>query len=222
MRKAQTGQHRTGTAFGLVVAAGVMAAAPACAHPHIFIDGGVDFRFDGAGRLTELRVTWDYDPLTSLYMLEDLGIDGSKPLTAEERGRLAAYDTDWDEGYVGDTYLWNGPQTVALSGPRAPEAVVRDGRVVIRFLRALASPFRPGAQTRLEMYDPEYYYAYTLTGAAKLEDPPAGCHATVVPFEPTAALAATQRSLFDLPTDQTPAQDGVGALFTDKVLLKCD
>jgi polyphosphate kinase len=36
----------------------VLAPSAASAHPHVFIDGGVDFMFDGEGRIESLRVTW--------------------------------------------------------------------------------------------------------------------------------------------------------------------
>ncbi len=208
--------------LGLALAAGLMAATSAGAHPHIFIDGGVDFLFDGEGRLTQLRITWDYDPMTSLFMLEDLGIDGSQPLSADDRARLAGYDTVWDEGYAGDTYLWDGDRAVGLSDPRAPEADIRDGRVLLTFLRDVEPPFRPSADARVEMYDPEYYYAYTLVGAPRLESAPATCHAALEPFRPTAKLTSLQRALSTIPADQTPDQAGVGSLFTDKVRLGCE
>jgi ABC-type uncharacterized transport system substrate-binding protein len=215
-------RHGSAARLGVILAAGLMAATPAAAHPHVFINGSVDFLFDDEGRLAQLRVTWDYDPMTSLFMLEDLGLDGSQPLSAEDRARLAAFDTTWDEGYVGDTYLRDGDRSIGLSDPRSPEAELRDGRVVIRFLRDVETRFSPGDETWVEMYDPVYYYAYTLVGSPQVENAPAGCRVTVEPFKPDSGLAALQRSLLELPADQTPDQAGVGALFTDKVRLECE
>ena len=180
----------TGLATGL--------ATGAAAHPHVFIDGGVDFLFDETGRLAQLRVTWIYDPMTSLFILEDLGLDPAAPLSEADRARVAAYDTVWEEGYAGDAYLWAGDRPAGLSGPRAPEAELRDGRVTIRFLRDLDAPFRPAPGARVEVYDPTYYMAYVLTEAPRLEGPHAGCEAWVEHFEPTLALAPLQKSLFAL------------------------
>jgi ABC-type uncharacterized transport system substrate-binding protein len=211
-------------AFGavLLVLAGVTAASPARAHPHVFIDGGVDFVFDADGRLAQLRVTWIYDPLTSLFMLEDLGIDPGQPLADADRPRLAQYDTEWDEGYDGDSYLWDGDHRVGLSEPRAPEADLRDGKVTIRFLRDLAAPFRPAQDARVEVYDPTYYMAYTITDAPRLEGAAEGCSARVEPFAATDAMAPLLQSLLALPADATPEQDDVGALLAEKVHLTCD
>jgi ABC-type uncharacterized transport system substrate-binding protein len=212
-------------AFSLCVAlvAWLAGVGPARAHPHVFIDGGVDFLFDGEGALAQIRVTWIYDNLTSLFMLEDLGLDAAGQLSDADRERLAAYDTVWDEGYDGDGYLWAGARRVGLSSPKAPEAEIRDdGRVVIRFLRDVEAPFRPGTDVRVEVYDPTYYMAYTITEAPRLEGAAPGCAARVEHFEPTGAVAPLMQALQALSAEETPEQDNVGALFAEKVHLACE
>lgn len=204
-------------------------AAPgvARAHPHIFIDAGVDFVFDAEGRLTDLRVTWIYDPLTSLFMLEELGIDAADDaaLAPADRERLAQYQTEWIEGYEGDSYLWRGDRRVGLSGPEAADAELIDGKVAIRYLRALDAPFRPGGaadgETVVKIYDPTYFTAYLVTETPRLEGAPGDCRARVVPFEPSGPLAAIQRSLQSVGIDEEPADDDVGALFAERVYLAC-
>lgn len=208
-------------AIGLAAALGL--SGPAAAHPHVFIDSGVDFLFDAEGRLSHLRVTWIYDPLTSLFLLEDLGIDPGPEDTIgdPERAALARYQSQWIEGFEGDSYLYHGDRRVGLSGPIEPQADYKDGAVEIRFLRALAEPFAPSGETRAELYDPTYFSAYFVTLEPRLEHAPAGCRAEVVPFEPSGPLLALQRSLFDLPAEADPEEE-VGHLFADKVFLACD
>jgi ABC-type uncharacterized transport system substrate-binding protein len=208
---------------GLAFAAGLTLAPAAASHPHIFIDGGVDFLFDAEGRIESVRVTWIYDPLTSLFMFEDLGIgaDDAGPLTEPDRARLAAYQTDWYPEFEGDSYLWDGARRVALSRPLAPDAERRAGRAVIRFLRRVEPPFRPGAETVMKIYDPTYYTAYAVTDPPRLEGAAGGCRAEVVPFEPTGPLAALQQELGAIPADQDPEEE-VGALFAERVFVACD
>ena len=207
--------------FLALLFAGLVAATPLRAHPHVFIDTGVDFLFDETGDLARLRITWIYDPMTSLFILEDLGIDGTKPLTPGDRARIAAYDLTWEPGHDGDSYLWDGARRVGLSGPRAPQGDLRDGRVVIAFLRDVDVPYRPGPDTRVEVYDPTYYMAYTITDAPRLEGAHDGCRAEVEHFEPTQALAPLQQSLAALSAEQAPPEADVGALFAEKVHLAC-
>jgi ABC-type uncharacterized transport system substrate-binding protein len=201
----------------------VLAPTAAPAHPHIFIDGGVDFLFDGAGRIESLRVTWIYDPLNSLFMLEDLGIDASAPapLAPDERTRLAAYQTEWVEGFDGDSYLFHDGARVGLSGPLEPDAELRAGQVVISFRRSVATPFRPDVSTVVEVYDPTYFTAYAVTEAPQLEGAPPGCSADVIPFRPTSALAALKERLLEIPIDADPEGEP-GALFADRVRVTCD
>ncbi len=45
------------------------------AHPHVFIDAGVEVIFDAEGRAEALRVTWIYDEFYSLMIAEERGLD---------------------------------------------------------------------------------------------------------------------------------------------------
>jgi ABC-type uncharacterized transport system substrate-binding protein len=208
--------------LALLAALLVLTPAAATAHPHVFIEGGVDFLFDGEGRLESLRVTWIYDPLNSLFMLEDLGLPVDAPeLEPADRARLAAYQTERVEGYDGDSYLWHHGERIGLSGPLAPEAEIRDGQVAIMFRRDVATPFRPDPSTEVQVYDPTYFTAYAITDAPRLEGAPAGCGAEVVPFRPTSDLVILQQQLLDIPIDGDPTGDP-GALFAERVRVTCD
>lgn len=140
-------------------------AGPGNTHPHVFIDGGADLVFDGEGRLSKLRISWIYDPLTSLFMIEDLGLPATEPLTEAQRAELAAYQTEWHPDFEGDSYVYDGSREIGLSGPQEPDAEIRDGRVVISFTRKLDTPIPPSDQIRVEIYDPTYYTAYAVTEA---------------------------------------------------------
>jgi ABC-type uncharacterized transport system substrate-binding protein len=197
-------------------------AGPAAGHPHVFIDSGVDFLFNGEGRVSHLRITWIYDPLSSLFMLEDLGLEERPDGTLDDAGKaaLARYQTQWIEGFEGDSYLSEGDEAIALSGPIQAEADYRDGAVVIRFLRALAAPHAPGPDTVAALYDPTYFSAYFITETPRLENAPVGCSAEVIPFEPTGPLLALQQNLLHIPVDADP-EESVGHLFADRVVLAC-
>lgn len=205
--------------------AALLAFAPtgAAAHPHIFIDGGVDFLFDAEGRIEQLRITWLYDQLNSLFILEDLGIDldAPSPLPPADRERLAAYQTTWIEGFDGDSYLWHDDERIGLSGPVAPDAEVRGGQVAIFFLRRVETPFRPDPEAVVEVYDPTYFTSYAVTDRPRLEGAPGDCRARILPFRPTSALAALQEELLAIPFDGE-AEGEPGALFADRVRVECD
>jgi len=208
----------------LVLGAVAAAPIPAPAHPHVFIDGGVDFRFDETGRLSAIRVIWIYDAFTSLFMLEQLGLDadGDGELTEEDRAAIVADQTVWPEGYEGDSYLLVASEKVALGEPIEAEAALVDGKVEVQFTRPLAEPLAAdGLRAVAKLYDPTYFFAYFVTEPATLHDAPDGCRAKVDPFEPSTDLIGLQQTLAELSREETPEQEDVGALFADRVTLTC-
>lgn len=44
-----------------ILATGLLAAGPASAHPHVFIDAKADVVFDDQGRITAIRNVWRFD-----------------------------------------------------------------------------------------------------------------------------------------------------------------
>ncbi len=218
------GKYRPLLAAGVAAfAAAALPATPVSAHPHLFIDGGVDFVMNEAGDLVALRVTWAYDPLSSLFMLEDLGIPSlnDADLSVEQRAALTGFQTTWDPGFDGDSYLWRGATRIGLSPPLEATARIVDGRVVFEFLREVATPFRPGPGTTVKIYDPTYYTSYAVTEAARIEGPSDGCRTEIEPFAPTPLLAKLQESLAAIPADATPEDPEIGAQFAEKVHIEC-
>ncbi|QYK43118.1 MAG: DUF1007 family protein [Paracoccaceae bacterium] len=168
-------------AFGL--------AGPAHAHPHIFIDTGLEVIFDTEGRATAVRVTWTYDDFYSLLMIEDRKLDADYDgvLTPEEEAQLSGFDMDWDPDYLGDLYVLAGEFEVPLSRPSDWSASYADGRITSTHLRTFVEPLAPGADLVIQVYDPGYYTAYFIEGQPVLTG--AGSTCTVQVFEPDRAAA---------------------------------
>ncbi|CAN5806133.1 DUF1007 family protein [soil metagenome] len=210
-------------ALALPAALSCLAPTKAQAHPHVFIDSGVDFLFDAEGRLSHLRVIWIYDALASLFMLEDLAIEEGPDgrIGEADKAALAAYQSQWIDGFEGDGTLHHERRRIGLSRPIEPQADYRGGQVEIRFLRALDEPITPGPGTVAKLYDPTYFSAYFVTMQPALEHAPAPCRAEVVPFEPTGPLLALQQTVAAVPIDEDPEED-VGHLFADRIYVTCE
>lgn len=103
---------------GVVLAALGASGTGALAHPHVFVDTGVELRFDAEGRLEALRIVWVYDDFVSLMIVAERGLDpdGDGVLTEAETAALTGFDMQWDEGFAGDTYLLADGRDLAL-GP---------------------------------------------------------------------------------------------------------
>lgn len=211
---------------------GVVAALCACAlsqpaqsHPHVFVDTGVEVIFDDQGRATALRISWHYDDLFSLLVIEDRGFDPDfdGTLTAPEQASLQGFDMDWDAGFPGDTYALQGKSPLELSGPEDWTADYTDGRLSSTHLRRFAAPVPMGAAPLVvQAYDPGFYTAYSidphpvLTGGT-------GCTAQV--FEPDRAAAD---AILLAAIDEQAGSAGVegefpaiGAAYSEEVQITC-
>lgn len=201
----------------------VLALVPttAAAHPHIFVDTGVTFVVDDANRLASVRVTWAYDALYSLLILEERGLDPDFDgvLTDQELDRLRGFDLNWIPGFEGDTYLSDG---TALLPPGDPAIAVEDGRIVSTHSRRLATPVPLADPLTVKAYDPTYYTAYSVTRGVEIEGG-AGCAAEVRAADLDAAYTLLEEYLYgprraEFSEDSFPE---VGEAFADAVVLRC-
>lgn len=204
----------------------ILALAGAEAHPHVFIDTGLTFRFDGEGRLGAVSVVWAFDDFSSMLMVEDMEMDqdGDGVLTDDEIARLTAMFSDWPEDFAGDLYLTRDGNPVALSGPQEVAVRYQQGRIVVTHIRALLDRIRPeDERIEQQVYDPTYYTFYDLVGALEIS----GRDDCRVEIE-KADIAAAQRKYGDelakLTNDEIMDQGkypDVGGDFADDMRLEC-
>jgi ABC-type uncharacterized transport system substrate-binding protein len=214
---------RFGVTVALALVLGVQAAS---AHPHIFIDSGVEVIFDGQGQVTALRISWAYDDFYSLLAIEDRGLDpdGDGRLTPEAQASLSGFDMGWDADYDGDLYVQNQGAAVAMGRPEDVTARYKDGIITSTHLRKLATPVRPGpAGLAVQIYDPGYYTAYTIASDAVLTNAPAGCEAKVYAPDVSEADEKLQAVLQEYQANQSVEADfpAVGANYADEVRITC-
>jgi len=200
-------------------------AGPAAAHPHIFIDTGLEVIFDDQGRVAAIRVAWVYDDFYSLTMIQDMQLDADYDgkLTAEEEAKLSGFDMNWDADYEGDLFVLDGEVPVKMGRPRDWTAHYQDGRIISTHLRALEVPVKLGAEPLvIQVYDPGFYTAYTILGTPVLTEA-TGC--TVEVFEPdlTEADKQLQAMLQEYTADQSLEQDfpAVGAAYAEEARVTC-
>ena len=212
----------------VALAALALSAAPAAAHPHIFIDTALEVIFDAEGRATAVRVVWVYDDFYSLVMLQDRGLDadGDAALTPEEETKLSGFDMDWDADFAGDLYVLDkATDPVALGRPHDWSARVEQGRIVSTHVRDIATPVAvTDPPLVLQVYDPTYYTAYTILGTPLLSGAgAAACTVQVYAPDMTAAQEQLQAVLQEYAADQSLEQDfpAVGAEFAEEARVTC-
>ena len=197
---------------------------PAKAHPHVFIDARTGFLFGTEGQLAAIRISWTYDEFTTLILFESLNLDqdGDGQFNDADRAAVIDGETDWDPEYKGDVYLEVAGQDYPLGRPEAAAVTLENNQVEVSFDLPLSQPVRiDDTPVFLRLYDPIFYYSYTILPAIAPDDLPEGCQARIVSFEPNVVESALQEELTALSREETPIQDNVGRLFSDEVRLKC-
>ncbi|MCH2164391.1 MAG: DUF1007 family protein [Marinovum sp.] len=196
--------------------------SPANAHPHVFVDGGVDLEFDREGQLAALRVTWLYDAFETLYILasHDLSLNAEGGLDEEDRLALVKYRSDWPPDFDGSAHLSVDGGLVAMEWPTAVDAHVIDGRLKLTFVRTLSQPLTV-EDADIGFYESTYFFAFAITQETNLIGAPEGCSADIVKFDPDAEDMELQGTLAKLGREETPNLSNVGALFADRILVSC-
>lgn len=207
-----------------VIMATMLSVGSSAAHPHVFVDVEVAYSIDDH-TLTAIHVSWTYDAFTTLVYFGSLGLDQDEDgvPSADDLAALAAADTDWDDDYAGDVYLDYGAAPLGLSRPRDASAEMQDYRVTVRFTLDLIEPVDLSAASAvLRVYDPIFFYAYSIRGVGQPELLPDNCRATLFPFRPDANDADLLAELAALRNEEVVQRPDIGRRFADHVVLSCE
>ncbi|MEP3347500.1 MAG: DUF1007 family protein [Litoreibacter sp.] len=215
------------TAIAATLAA-MLAAGPSnvAAHPHVFIDTGVEIIFNDQGQLTHVKVTWLYDDLYSLLLAEDYKVDADSDgeLTDAEREELTGFDADWVEGYAGDLAAVIDGQALILSRPIDPTADMIEGRLISTHLREVSgTPLLAGDTVSIKAFDPSYYTAYDLTLPVKISGRD-DCQISRVEPDIEGQLAQMQAQLLTLDANADLAENDIpliGGEFATDIRITC-
>ena len=204
-----------------VICAVSICAGNARAHPHVFVDFQAEIFFDAQGRITHVRNVWRFDRAFSAYASQGLDKDGDGKLSDKELAPLAKTNVESLKSYAFFTYLSVGKQRLKLEFPDQYFLRVYDGHLVLFFQLPLATPMAPGTAASLEIYDPEYFVAFTFSkkDPVTLYQAPSGCAAQIHPPRPLdasiiAKLAAVPAEQHDLPPELRDAAAGIANVIT--------
>jgi ABC-type uncharacterized transport system substrate-binding protein len=211
--------------YTAAILAFLVGATPVTAHPHIFVDTGLDLYFDADGTLSEIKVTWRYDAFYSLLITQDMGLDldGDGVLTDIEMAELQGFDMNWSVGFNGDLSVFAGDASVPLSAPRDYSTAFVLGRITTFHTRDVSAQDLSFDTLQIKPYDETYYTSYDVAFPVTLHGIE-GCETRVQEPQQTAAMAALQQQLSGLPIDVDPSDVGlgdVGALLATTVIVSC-
>ena len=214
---------RIGTA--IVVATGMGWASGLAAHPHVFIDSGIEVLIDAQNRATGVRISWTYDEYYSLFIIGDMGLDPDwdGALTDAETTSLSGFDMKWDADFPGDTYALQGDVDLALSRPKDWSADYANGKITSHHVRDFDQPIPlTGDPLIVQVYDPGYYVLYTIARDPVLTGGQ-GCNATAYAPDITEADAALKDALAEYSADADLEADfpAIGKTYAEEIRVTC-
>lgn len=211
------------TAHALACYIGLLAVSAASAHPHVFVDGGVNFIMGAENTLEAVHVTWRYDAFETLYMLSSFGmsLNSEGELDEEDLQKVVRLLSDWPDDFDGSAHLKISGTPVTLKWPEDVDAYLVDGRLEMTFLRQLETPLNLTRHAlEVAFYESTYFFAFSITEAPDVRGP-AQCTPTVIPFVPDAQDQDLQTVLAKLSREETSGIENVGAVFADRIILEC-
>jgi ABC-type uncharacterized transport system substrate-binding protein len=193
----------------------------ALAHPHVFVDGKAEIVFDAGKHITAIRNIWQFDEAYSAFATVGLDKNGDGRLSRQELAPLAKVNIDSLKEYAYFTYLSVGKRQLAFKPPVDYVLTEAKGRLTLAFTLPLAQPATVASKMTLEVFDPEYFVAFTFPerGAVELADAPAQCSAVfhpphVLDTKIMAQLATIPVEQRNLPAALQSAAVGLANLFT--------
>lgn len=202
----------------------VALSSAAHAHPHVFVDGRVDFVFSEGTQLKGIDVTWLYDPFETLFVLSSLQIDPGQTwtLTDAQRAKVAAFESDWSDTFNGAARLTSKSGVVALERPQNFNVRLVENQLEVRFERALETPLDlKGSEIEVAFYEETYFFAFSIAKSSQLLGDVGDCLTFIDRFDPDSQSKALQVALTELGREESPEDSTIGRLFTDKIFLSC-
>ncbi len=194
----------------------VLAPAAALAHPHVWVDSASEVVFDDKGRIIAIRHHWRFDEAFSIFALQGLDADRDGSYSTEELEPLARENVESLSDFDFFTFLSVGDYQAGFAAPRDYYLELDGDRLILHFTLPLAQPFFSRSTVLLQVFDPEYYVAFSLPNdeAVRLVDAPSACTLTVYPAqelsdEAAAALATIGPEQRELPEDMKALAVGI-------------
>jgi ABC-type uncharacterized transport system substrate-binding protein len=177
----------------LTLAASLALAAPALAHPHVWVTAKAELVYAADGKVTAVRHSWAFDQAYSAFVTQGLDKNNDGKLTPDELQELATVNTQSLQDFDYFTHLKTNGAKQAFDVPRDARMEFENGTATLSFYLPLKKPAANKA-VALEVYDPSFFVAFGMAegeDAIKLANAPKGCTATVT--RPKAADTAQQQ-----------------------------
>lgn len=207
--------------------AAFLAAAPASAHPHVWVDTYAEVAFDGQGRIEAIKHSWIFDEAFSVYVIQGLDENGDGVYSREELQPLAQTNVESLSDFAFFTFMGVEEATIDFTDPRDYWLDYDAGNnlLTLNFTLPLQQPALVIGEMVLEIYDPEFFvdFAVNSDDAIRLASTaPSNCGLKVQPRpDIDDAFAAL---LAELPAEQRDVPDeffAVTSQLSNSAVITC-
>jgi ABC-type uncharacterized transport system substrate-binding protein len=222
VRESVTAAGRLLLIAGLVCAA----AAPAMAHPHVWVTVSADVTFNDKGEIDGINQSWTFDDAYTKYVLDGLDTNGDgvygqdelDPITKNNLAVLRDYDF-FTAVRINDTKLKIGDATDYGQ-------IYSNGKLEMHFHVPLLTPVDPRqGGFVLKIYDPDFFVDLEYdkdTPVSAIGAIPTGCAVVLKPAPTSAELDQTRVMLSMKGVDWKPENgEDFGAMFAQPVVVTC-
>jgi ABC-type uncharacterized transport system substrate-binding protein len=195
-------------------------AAPACAHPHVWVTMRTELVYAPDGRITGIRHAWSFDDMFSTFATQGLESKQKGKFTREELAPLAKVNVESLKEFDYFTYATADGKKADLAEP-APDFWLdyADEVLTLNFTLPFKTPLKP-KELKVEIYDPTIFvdFSFAKDKPAQLVGAPKCKLDVVLPREMTFAEG---KKLSEIPADQPNTTMAWGAQFASKLLVHC-
>jgi len=206
--------------FFLLAAGIALGAAPAEAHPHVWIVAKSEVMYAPDGSITGMRHAWTFDEMFTTYALQGIATKTKGVYTREELAPLAQTNVESLKEFNFFTFAKADGKKTKFEEPVDYFLEHKDGALTLHFVLPLKAPLKAKA-LELEVFDPSYFVDFSLVekDPVSLEKAPAGCQIGLAkPQEMTKEMA---QKLAEIPPDGKIPDNSYGAAFSNKISVKC-
>lgn len=205
--------------FGaLIVAVALVQAAPASAHPHVWVTSMSELVYAPDGTLTGVKHTWTFDEMFSSYALQGIDTAVKGTYTRQELAALAQTNVESLKEYDFFTFASVAGTSQAFNEPVDYWLEHKDAALVLHFTLPLKVPLK-AKKLALEVYDTSFFVDFTLdkNKPFALVNAPAQCEMKVT--GPKASKPASDKITEDM-FDNDSAENK-GDQFSSRLEVTC-
>jgi ABC-type uncharacterized transport system substrate-binding protein len=207
-------------AAGLALFLAAFLAAPAQAHPHVWVTMKSDIVYATDGSVTGVRHAWTFDDMFSTFATQGLESKEKGKFTREELAPLAQVNIESLKEYDYFTIARANGKKAEFAPPIDYWLDYTDGVLTLHFTLPFKTPVK-AASVDFEMYDPTWFvdFSFAEKDPARLVGAPANCKLSVA--RPGEASATPKSQPGEAFFENLAPSSNYGAQFANKIAVRC-